>query len=111
MDVVTKPGIEIVEDIDSELDPPYHLILLDDQYHSYGYVIVMLNAIFGYSHEKAFAIACVVDSTGQAVLMTGSYDEVTRKQNQIHSFGADPQMSESKGPMSAIVEPAGQTAG
>jgi len=105
-ETVTKPGIEIFEDTDEQLEPPFHLILLDDQYHTYQYVVHMLGAIFGYEVEKAFAIACVVESQGQAVLMTGSKDEADRKQHEVHSFGADPLMPECKGSMSAVVEPA-----
>jgi len=110
MDVGTKPGVEIFEETDEQLEPPYHLILLDDQYHTYQYVIVMLNKIFGYSAEKGYAIACIVDSQGQAILMTGSHDEVRKKQDQIHAFGPDPLMEESAGSMSAIIEPANSTA-
>jgi ATP-dependent Clp protease adaptor protein ClpS len=105
-ETITSPGTRVLEDTDSELDKPYHLILLDDQEHTYNYVIRMLGAIFGYSKEKAFAMACVVDSEGQCILLTGSHDEVERKQNQVHSFGADPLMPESKGSMSAIIEEA-----
>ena len=57
----------------------------------------MLATVFGYSKEKGFAIACVVDSEGRAVVMTGSRDEAERKQNQIHAFGADPAMPGSAG--------------
>ena len=101
----TRPGIEIFEDTDEAIEPPFHLILLDDQYHTYNYVIRMLARVFGYEVEKAFAIACVVDSQGQAVLMTGARDEVERKQEEIHGFGADPLMPESVGSMSAVIEP------
>ena len=66
----------------------------------------MLQRIFGYSREKGFAIACMVDSAGQAILMTGAHAEVETKQAQIHAFGADPLMAESAGSMSAIIEPA-----
>jgi ATP-dependent Clp protease adaptor protein ClpS len=103
-DVITRPGIEIVEDV--ELDKRYHLILLDDQEHTYNYVIRMLGEIFGYSKEKAFAMACMVDSQGQCILLTGSHDEVERKQDLVHGYGADPLMPESKGSMSAIIEAA-----
>jgi ATP-dependent Clp protease adaptor protein ClpS len=105
-DIITSPGTRVVEDVDTNLDKPFHLILLDDQEHTYNYVIRMLGAVFGYSKEKAFAMACVVDSEGQAILMTASRDEVERKQNQVHSFGPDPLMPESKCSMSAIIEEA-----
>jgi hypothetical protein len=48
----------------------------------------------------------MVDSQGQCILLTGSHDEVERKQHLVHSFGADPRMDESKGAMSAIIEEA-----
>jgi len=102
----TTPGTRVLEDTDSEIEPPYHLILLDDNEHTYNYVIHMVGAIFGYGREKAFAIACVVDSQGQAILMTASKDEVLLKQEAVHAFGADPMMPESKGSMTAIIEPA-----
>ncbi len=98
------PSTRVIEETDSDLDKRYHLILLDDQEHTYEYVIHMLGAVFGHSREKAFAIACVVDSQGQAILLTASHDEVERKQNQVHSFGADPLMENSMGSMSAIIE-------
>jgi ATP-dependent Clp protease adaptor protein ClpS len=84
----------------------YHLILLDDDHHTYQYVVLMLGAIFGYSFDKGFAIACVVDSQGQAVVLTGSHDEVSLKQQQVHAFGADPLMADCRGSMSAVIEPA-----
>jgi ATP-dependent Clp protease adaptor protein ClpS len=107
METATNPGTRVIEDVetDSALEPPCHLILLDDQSHTYHYVVVMLGDIFGYSPEKSFAIACVVDSQGQAIVMTGGKAEVMGKQSQIHSYGADPYMETSLGSMSAIIEP------
>jgi ATP-dependent Clp protease adaptor protein ClpS len=105
------PGTRVLEEVDEALEPLYHLILLDDNEHTYDYVIVMLGKIFGYSREKAFAIACMVDNHGQAILMTAGHDAVTTKQNAIHSFGPDPKMAISKGSMSAIIEPAGAPSG
>lgn len=100
------PGTRVFEETDSEIEPPYHLILLDDNEHTYAYVIAMLGSVFGYAPEKGYAIACVVDKEGQAILMTGSLEEVKLKQDQVHAYGADPNMPESKGSMSAVIEPA-----
>ncbi|MBK7726674.1 MAG: ATP-dependent Clp protease adaptor ClpS [Dehalococcoidia bacterium] len=100
------PATRVIEETDSAVEPPYHLILLDDNEHTYQYVIAMLGSVFGYAPEKGFAIACVVDSEGRAILMTGGLDRVKLKQDQVHGYGADPAMPESKGSMSAIIEPA-----
>ena len=103
---VTNPGTHVIEETDIEKEKPYHLILLDDDHHTYEYVVQMLQRIFGYSREKGFAIACMVDAHGQAILMTGGLAEVENKQLQIHAFGADARMPESAGSMSAIIEQA-----
>lgn len=105
-EVITKPGIEILQDTGDQLADRFHLILLDDQEHTYNYVIHMLGDVFGYSREKAYAIACMVDAQGEAILMTGGHEEVKLKQDAVHAFGADPHMPESKGSMSAVIEPA-----
>lgn len=90
---------------DAALEPPLHLVLLNDDDHTYEYVIEMLGSIFGYGREKAFAIACVVDSEGRATVETGGREDVTRHQEQIHAYGRDPRVTRCKGSMSAIVEP------
>lgn len=106
METITRPGVREDTSTRDELEPLYHLILLDDNHHTYQYVITMLGDLFGYSPEKGYAIACVVDSQGQAIVMTGPRDEAERKQEQIHSYGPDPLMATSRGSMSAILEPA-----
>jgi len=84
----------------------FHLVLLDDDEHSYAYVIEMLGKIFGYGHGKAFALASIVDSEGRVTVETASHEQVTRHQSQVHAYGADPRIPRCKGSMSAIVEPA-----
>ncbi|MSQ42058.1 MAG: ATP-dependent Clp protease adaptor ClpS [Dehalococcoidia bacterium] len=86
--------------------PRYHLVLLDDDDHSYDYVIEMLGRIFGYGREKAFALASIVDHAGRVVLETAGHEQVTAHQQQIHGYGADRRIARCKGSMSALVEPA-----
>ena len=93
---------------DERLEGLFHLLLLDDNHHSYDYVVEMLGKVLGYGPEKAFALARIVDSEGRVIVETGSHDQVTRHQRQIHSYGADPRIPTSSGAMSAIVEPATQ---
>ncbi|MDA0365350.1 MAG: ATP-dependent Clp protease adaptor ClpS [Chloroflexi bacterium] len=94
------------ERTDVELERLYHLILLDDDQHTYDYVIEMLASIFGYATEKAFALARMVDSQGRVILETASRDRCERHQSRIHAYGADPRIPTSKGSMSAIVDEA-----
>src|ERR1051326_440730 len=45
--------------------PPYNVVLLDDDDHTYEYVIEMLKALFAYSPSDAWNHAVEVDSTGR----------------------------------------------
>jgi len=92
---------------DPQLESLYHLILLDDDHHTYDYVIEMLGSIFGYSPRKSWTLARVVDTQGRVILETASHERCTAHQTQIHAYGADPRMPSSAGSMSAIVEEAG----
>jgi ATP-dependent Clp protease adaptor protein ClpS len=104
MATLPAPGTRIIEETDKQLEKPLALVLLDDDHHTYQYVIAMLAAVFHYGTEKGFAIACVVDSQGQAILMTGSRDEVELKQQLVHAFGPDPLMENCAGSMTAVIE-------
>jgi ATP-dependent Clp protease adaptor protein ClpS len=86
--------------------PRYHLVLLDDNDHTYEYVIDLLGHVFGYGREKAFALACIVDSEGRAIVETADETTVLHHQQQIHAYGADPRIPRCRGSMSAVVEPA-----
>ncbi|HEX2170858.1 MAG TPA: ATP-dependent Clp protease adaptor ClpS [Dehalococcoidia bacterium] len=103
---VTRPEIEERAETGSELAPRYHLILLDDNEHTYDYVIELLGRIFGYGKEKAFALARLVDTQGQVIVETADYDQVSLHQQQIHAYGPDRRIRRCKGSMSAVIEPA-----
>ena len=68
---VATPDTEVETDAatDSRLkyQPPYHVILLNDDDHSYEYVITMLKDLFGHPVEKGFKLAKQVDESGRAV--------------------------------------------
>ena len=89
-----------------ELTPLYNVVLLDDDDHTYEYVIEMLTKLFMLSKDDAFRHAVEVDMTGRTIVMTCELPQAEFARDQIHGFGADPRMPKSKGSMSAIVEPA-----
>ncbi len=103
---MTTPVVREHTERSPNLEPRYHLVLLDDNDHTYEYVIELLGHVLGYGPEKSFVLARVVDTQGRAIVETASHEQVTRHQRQIHAFGADPRIPRSAGSMSAIVEPA-----
>jgi ATP-dependent Clp protease adaptor protein ClpS len=88
--------------------PLYRVVLLDDDEHTYEYVIEMLCTIFFLSAETAYKHACEVDAMGRTVVIVCEKEQAEFGRDQIHGYGADPRMPISKGSMSAIVEPVGK---
>jgi ATP-dependent Clp protease adaptor protein ClpS len=86
--------------------PLWHVILLDDDDHTYDYVIEMLGKVFGHSPETAYRMACEVDTTGLVIVDTTSRERAELKRDQIHAYGKDWRLERSAGSMSARIEPA-----
>ncbi|MSU77455.1 MAG: ATP-dependent Clp protease adaptor ClpS [Gemmataceae bacterium] len=86
--------------------PPYHVILLNDDDHTFQYVIHMLKSLFGHSPERGFLMAKEVDTKGRVIVDTTSLERAELKREQIHAFGPDPLLPRCKGSMSAEIEPA-----
>ena len=86
--------------------PPYNVVLLNDDDHTYEYVILMLGRLFGCSNQRAYSFASQVDTAGRAVVQTTHKELAELKRDQIHAFGADARLGRSAGSMSAIIEPA-----
>jgi ATP-dependent Clp protease adaptor protein ClpS len=86
--------------------PPYHVVLLNDDDHTYEYVIEMLRVIFGYQPERGFQLAAEVDAQGRVIVMTTHKERAELKRDQIHAYGADTRLPRCRGSMSAVIEPA-----
>lgn len=86
--------------------PPYNVILLDDDDHTYDYVVMMLRRVFGHPEPRGFQLARQVDSAGRAIVMTTHRELAELKRDQVLSFGADPRIASCVGSMSAVIEPA-----
>ena len=85
--------------------PRYHVVLWNDDDHTYQYVVAMLQKLFGHAPEKGFLLAKEVDLHGRAVVLTTTKEHAELKRDQIHAFGADRLLARSKGAMSASIEP------
>lgn len=85
--------------------PRYHVVLWDDDDHTYEYVIRMLKELFGHPAEKGFQIAQQVDRGGKAICLTTTREHAELKRDQIHAFGRDPLIARCQGSMSSTIEP------
>jgi ATP-dependent Clp protease adaptor protein ClpS len=105
---MAKPAVTPETDVQEQerLVPLYHVVLLDDDEHTYDYVIEMLQKLFMFSRAEAFQHAVEVDTAGRTIVITCELPQANFARDQIHAYGADPRMPNSKGSMSAVVEPA-----
>ncbi len=101
-----NPDTAVQVDEKVSLIPPYNLILLNDDDHTYEYVIHMLQKLFGYPPTRGFKMAQEVDSTGRVIVLTTTLERAEFKRDQIHAFGPDERLPRCKGSMSATIEPA-----
>jgi len=86
--------------------PPYHVILHDDDDHTYEYVILMCMKLFGHSAERGFQMAQKVDKDGRVILLTTTMEHAELKRDQVHAYGPDELLARSKTSMRATIEPA-----
>ena len=98
------PGTETIEQ--HQMVPLFRVVLLDDNDHTYDYVIEMLQNLFYVSLEQAFRHAEEVDHAGRTVLITCPLPQAEFARDQIHAYGPDWRLARSKGSMSAVIEPA-----
>lgn len=103
---LTLPEVEESTSTRTRRQPPYHVILLNDDDHSYAYVVMMLKELFGYPVEKGFKMAEEVDTTGRVIVLTTTLEHAELKRDQIHAYGPDPTIERCAGSMSAEIEPA-----
>ena len=105
MSVATpRRSTESREEEKQEITPLWNVVLLDDDQHTYDYVIEMLCRLFVMTVEEAYRHAVEVDSAGRTIVMTCEKEAAEFARDQIHGYGADWRMPKCKGSMTAILE-------
>jgi len=105
-DTITFPEVETEERQETRRQPPYHVILVNDDDHTFDYVIRMLKELFGYQEERGFLMAVEVHEKGRVIVCTTSMERAELKRDQIHAYGPDKMLPRCKGSMSAYIEAA-----
>lgn len=100
------PDTEIENTTKDELGKMYHVIILNDDEHTFDYVIEMLQAVFNMDYAPATARTVEADTTGSAIAFTTNLEEAERKRDRLHADGPDWRMPNSRGWVAALVQPA-----
>jgi ATP-dependent Clp protease adaptor protein ClpS len=101
--VVEMPVVQRVQQVKRQ--PRYNVILLNDESHTYDYVVLMLRDLFGHSFETGYQLAEEVNATGRAIVLTTTLEHAELKRDQIHAYGKDAWVAFCQRSMSSMIEP------
>ena len=88
-------------------EPPYRVVLHNDDVNSFEYVIEVLSRVLACSKMRAFGLTLRAHLFGRSTIWTGSKEEATAKAVAIVSSGPDPRrVANGARPLRVTVEPA-----
>lgn len=102
----TTPKSKTDQETRTRRQPPYHVVILNDEEHSFDYVIELLRKLFAHPLATAQELTLMIHQTGRAIVLTAHREKAELKREQVLAYGADPRMSVSKGPLGCYIEPA-----
>lgn len=102
----TSPQKELDSDTATKekIAPNYRVVLINDEDHTYDYVVELLTKTCKLSRAQAFKCAVEVDLSERTIVFYGSEEECQECSNKINDFGPDHRMPQSRGSMMSEVE-------
>ncbi len=82
------PEIEIIEEIESELEPLYRVIILNDDVTPMDFVVEILKVIFFLANERAAEIMLMAHIKGSAYVQSLPKPEAERRIQKAHAEAA-----------------------
>jgi ATP-dependent Clp protease adaptor protein ClpS len=105
-----NPLPEVLPDEETETktrrQPPYAVILHNDDTNSMEFVVMVLRKVFGYTVEKCVKLMLEAHEQGKAAVWVGALEVAELKADQIRSCGPDPFVKKDGHPLGVSVEPA-----
>ncbi len=71
------------------LQPPYAVVVYNDDEHTFPYVVETFMKVFGYPAEKCYQLAESIHIEGRGVVWSGTRELAELKRDQIRSAGPD----------------------
>jgi ATP-dependent Clp protease adaptor protein ClpS len=104
------PTPDVLPDQDTETktrrQPPYAVILHNDDTNTMEFVVSVLRKVFGYTVEKCVKLMLEAHEKGKSAVWIGALEVAELKADQIRSCGADPFVKAGGHPLGVSVEPA-----
>lgn len=89
--VTVRPKTKPRNKSQSKQLPPYAVILHNDDYNGFDFVIGVIIKVFKYPVEKAVALTLEAHESGRSIVWSGSLELAELRADQIRSCGPDPQ--------------------
>ena len=102
--ITTKPRER--EETRTRRVPPFHVILENDDHHSFEFVMGVLQKALGYNQQKCFQLTMLAHESGQAIVWTGTKEVAELKMEQLQSFHEIKASGQKLGPLGVRIEPA-----
>ena len=71
--------------------PPYQVVLHNDDFNTFEFVVGVLQKVLKYSVEKAYQLTEEAHVRGRSIVWSGSLEVAELKADQIRSCGPDPE--------------------
>lgn len=86
--------------------PPYAVVLHNDDLHTFPYVIEVLQKVFGYALPRATLLTREVHVSGRSIVWSGTLEGAELKRDLIRGYGPDHFATPSvKFPLGVTLEP------
>ena len=86
--------------------PPYHVILENDDLHSFEFVVEALRKALCCTEQRAIQFTTEAHTKGRAIVWTGTKEVAELKAEQIQSFHEIRGDGRKLGPLGVVIEPA-----
>jgi len=86
--------------------PPYNVIIVNDEEHTFEYVIELLTKIFRHPVRTAEELTWKIHTTGRSIVFTTHKELAELKREQVVSYGPDHRLRASKSSLNCYIEPA-----
>jgi ATP-dependent Clp protease adaptor protein ClpS len=90
----------------SKRQPPYAVVLHNDDLNGFDYVVGVLRKVFHYGRLKALSLTLQAHFKGRSIVWSGSLEVAELKADQLRSCGPDPKAKDRGAPSLGVsVEP------
>jgi ATP-dependent Clp protease adaptor protein ClpS len=103
---IVRPRTAPREETRTRRQPAYAVILHNDDFNGFDYVVGVLRKVFNYGRLKAFWLTFAAHVGGRSAVWSGTLEVAELKADQIRSCGPDPAArSPGASPLRVSVEP------